>query len=203
MSTSSIHGVDAMDAGRRQRARSKLDKINLTLRLEKMRAVSPLDELPYYYYPDYALNHYPPQWFLGIIVTRDDFSTFAQKHNLVTTSNDPSDKDPPSPVAVVRKYLADTCKINAACSARLQLVHADTSNTQSICISLCSNYTVLLCRDNVLKKTEARLLELWDFIGPKIAWYLNALRDPNDPTEWPLDRKCSAHWMQFRLTKTL
>ncbi len=29
MSTSSIHGVDAMDAGRRQRARSKLDKINL------------------------------------------------------------------------------------------------------------------------------------------------------------------------------
>lgn len=44
-----------------------------------------------------------------------------------------------------------------------------------IWISLCSNYTAHLWPSDALNDTEARLLELWDFTGPRIAWYLDAL----------------------------
>ncbi|KAF9036100.1 hypothetical protein BDZ89DRAFT_1061930 [Hymenopellis radicata] len=197
MSTSDVsfitRGVEAMDVDKRERAREKLKKINETLTFEKMWAASPLDELPYYYYPDFALNHFPPRWYLGILVTIDDVWNFALKHNLVATpSNDPSEEDRWNTMGAVRRYLYKTYQIKAACSAiicsaTIEFVYADTSTNHFICISLCSNYGVHLCPDDALDNMEARLLELWDFMGPRISWYLDALGDSSEPTEWPLD----------------
>ncbi|KAF9036097.1 hypothetical protein BDZ89DRAFT_1061928 [Hymenopellis radicata] len=204
MSTSDVssitRGVEAMDVGKRERAREKLKKINETLTFEKMRAASPLDDLPYYYYPDNALKHYPPKWYLGIRVTIDDICNFARKNNLVATCPDPSSDNDRlnrrNAVLVVRNYLYETWRINAACSATIQFVYADTSPTHYICISICSNYNIHLCPDDALDKTEARLLELWDFTKPRLAWYLDALGDTGpamaaldeeEKTEWPLE----------------
>ncbi|KAF9036089.1 hypothetical protein BDZ89DRAFT_1061919 [Hymenopellis radicata] len=196
MSTSDVssttQGFAAMYVYKRDKMREKLKKINEALTFEKMRAASPLDELPYYYYPDYALNHYPPKWYLGIVVTIDDICNFAQKHNLVATCTNPSDKDRENSVGAVRRYLYKTCQINAACATNIRIVYADTSTSDFICISICSNYTVHLWPDDELDKMESRLLQLWDFIGPRIAWYLDALGDAGElsdteKTEWPLD----------------
>ncbi|KAF9036088.1 hypothetical protein BDZ89DRAFT_1157652 [Hymenopellis radicata] len=201
MSTSNVssttQGFAAMYVYKREKMRRKVTKINKTLTFEKMRAASPLDDLPYYYYPDKALKHYPPKWYLGILATIDDICNFAQKHNLVATCTHPSDKDRRNAVIAVENHLHKTWRINATCSATIEFVYADASPTRFTCISLCSNYNVHLCPDDdTLDKMESRLLELWDFTKPSLAWYLDALGDTGpataaldeeEKTEWPLD----------------
>ncbi|KAF9036099.1 hypothetical protein BDZ89DRAFT_1157660 [Hymenopellis radicata] len=140
MSTSDVSSTMQSSEAMYVDKREKLKKINETLTFEKMRAASPLDELPYYYYPDHALNHYPPKWYLGILVTIDDLCDFAQKRNLVATCTDPSDNDRRNSVAVVKNYLHKTCRINASCSATIRFVHADKSNLHFIWRLVCSSY---------------------------------------------------------------
>ncbi|KAF8911843.1 hypothetical protein CPB85DRAFT_1561620 [Mucidula mucida] len=190
--SSITRGLDAIDVGKRERAREWVKKVNETLTFKKMRAATPCQELPYYYYPDRGLGHFPPKWYLGFLITFDDMCKFAQKQNLVAISTDPSDKDRRKAWQAVVNYLCTTWAINAACYATIESVYADASDTHYMCLSICSNYNVHLCPDDALDNMEDRLLELWDCTNPRLAWYLDAIGtagafDDEGKTEWPLD----------------
>ncbi len=129
-----------------------------------MQTATPCDNLPYYYYPNYALNHYPPKWYLGILVSINDICTFAQKDNLVETCPHPLNRDREHSVGAVCQYLYQMCQINAACATNICMVYADASISNFICISICSNYTVHLWPEDILDMMESHLLELWAFM---------------------------------------
>ncbi|KAF8911840.1 hypothetical protein CPB85DRAFT_1434643 [Mucidula mucida] len=174
------------------RAREWVKKVNETLTFEKMRAATPCQELPYYYYPDRGLGHFPPKWYQGFLVTFDDMCQFAQKQDLVAICPDPSDKERYKAWQAVERYLRRTWKINTSCYPTIQTVYADATDAHYMCLSICNNYNVHLCPDEALDNLEDRLLELWDFTKPRLAWYLDAIGtaaafDDEGKTEWPLD----------------
>ncbi|KAF9036104.1 hypothetical protein BDZ89DRAFT_1157664 [Hymenopellis radicata] len=132
---------------------------------EANKAASPFEDIPRCYFPNPDLNNFPPLWFLGILVTFDDIWNFGQIHKLV----------PPHPT-------------KTACMPKF--VH-DNTKTSHYCVSLCSNYSFHLWPEDTLADMEYRLLKLWDFIKPTMAWYLDAAATPSaqrgERTEWPLD----------------
>ncbi|KAF9036082.1 hypothetical protein BDZ89DRAFT_1110753 [Hymenopellis radicata] len=134
-----------------------------------MKAASPLEDIPRCYLPDPDLNHFPPLWFLGILVTFDDIWNFGCMPSTLSK---------------------ETFQFTPRYKTKIEFVH-DKTKTSDFCISLCSNYTFHLWPEDTLAEMEDRLLKLWDFIKPTVAWYLDAAATPSaqqrERTEWPLD----------------
>ncbi|KAF9036085.1 hypothetical protein BDZ89DRAFT_1061913 [Hymenopellis radicata] len=175
---------------KREILRQKVKESNKTLTYEAMKAASPLEAIPRCYFPDPDLNHFPPLWFLGILVTFDDIWNFGQIHNLVPPCTTPSEKDSLHAEYIVEKYLGETFQFTPRYKTKIEFVH-DKTKTSHYCVSLCSNYTFHLWPEDTLAEMEDRLLKLWDFIKPTMAWYLDAAASPSaqrgERTEWPLD----------------
>ncbi len=148
-----------------------------------MEAASSLDNIPRCYLPDRDLNHFPPLWFLGILVTYDDLWNFAQIHNLVPPCATPSDEDRVHANDSVTVFLGEMFH-SPRYTAKIEFVH-DNTRTSQYCVFICSNYT--------LAEMEDCLLKLWDFIQPPqtVAWYLDAAADPSpqrgERADWLLD----------------